>query len=615
MKYISSTDAAKVMEVSSRYVIRQCKEGRIEGAYKDGRTWKIPEASVSPKPKRGQNVLSDTDLLPCGIGKSSYIEMSSECYYVDKTLLIRELIDANSEVTLFTRPRRFGKTLAMSMLQTYFEKSEEDTSVYFRDKKIWECGERYRSYRGRYPVVFLTLKDVKYNDWEKTYQALTIAIQNEYRRHGELMDSERLSDNDRLYYRRVIAGQLNEVEFANALYQLTRLLYSHHGEKAIILVDEYDTPIQQGYTRHFYDSVIEFVRNLFSGGLKDNPYLAFGVLTGILRVSKENLFSGLNNPVVNTVVDEAFSDAFGFTHEEVTDILNYYGCIDKQSELQTWYDGYVFGRTQIYNPWSVMNYINNQCKPKSFWANTSENDILRSALQVLSPEDAEEMVHLLEGETITTALRMEVIYPQIGDSVSSLYSFLLISGYLKLAGNIEETPYGTYGRLAIPNVEIRRVFESEILSWISCHSGETPIANIQKALYLNDAAMLERNIRQFIEQSVSFFDASTEGFYHGMILGLLGIMSDRYMLRSNRESGEGRYDIALFPRDADMPGIIMEFKSERQIADSLQAEARNAYAQIVSKKYFADMVDAGVQTICKYGIAFYKEDVAVYTEG
>lgn len=620
MKYFTSMEASKVMGVSSRYVIRLCKEGKLDGAVKEGRIWKIPEASVnnhvnSNMKNNRKNMLSDNHgILPCGVGKSSYVELSQECYYVDKTLLIKDLLDTHSEVILFTRPRRFGKTLNMSMLQTFFEISDKDTSRYFVGKKIWLCGDEYRNRQGKYPVAFLTFKDVKYNDWNRTLEAMQYAIADEYKRHSELMDSTFLDESDFDYINRILTGKVSEVELGKSLYRLTDLLYKHYGKKVIVLIDEYDTPIQQGYSGNFYENVIEFMRNFFSGGLKDNQNLEFGVLTGILRISKENLFSGLNNPIVNTVVDEAFSEYFGFTCDEVTEIARYYGKSDKLSELAEWYNGYVFGNINIYNPWSVMNYFNNNCKPKTFWANTSENEILKYALSSMSPDDANELAELMSGKSMLTPLNMELIYPQVENDLGGLYSFLLVSGYLKLDAPIDETSYGTYAMVSIPNIEIRRVYESEVLAWIKTDTNATAIMNIKRALFTADGLLLKKSIQDFIIHSVSFFDASTEGFYHGMMLGLVAVMADQYSIKSNRELGLGRYNIALFPCNRKLPGIIMQFKSVADNSVDLDRLAKETLEQIDIKMYDIDMGDMNVKQVNRYGIAFCREKVSVFAE-
>ena len=314
-QYIGTTQAASMLHMTTRRVVGLCHEGKLDGAVQNGRNWKIPEESVCAYMEAVG--LNSPSLLPCAVGNTSYVEMASECYYVDKTLLIKDLVDDHNMVTLFTRPRRFGKTLAINMLKTFFEKTGVDTSRYFTDKKIWQCGEKYQSLQGTYPVIMLTFKDVKYDSWQDSMEAIRLVLKDEYKRHPELVESETLGADDKDYLNRMEKGKLTDVEYSRALLNLTRMLAAHHGRNVVILIDEYDTPMQQGYTRGFYQDVIAFMRNFLSGGLKDNPDLAFGVLTGIMRVSKENLFSGLNNLTVNTVLDDKYSSYFGFSGDEV----------------------------------------------------------------------------------------------------------------------------------------------------------------------------------------------------------------------------------------------------------------------------------------------------------
>ena len=320
-EYIGTTEAARLLQMTSRRVVGLCGEGKLPGASRSGRNWRIPVESVKQYMKdAGIPLLEEAaddvrELLPVAIGNTSYIEISSECYYVDKTLLIRDLIDDHNMVTLFTRPRRFGKTLAINTIKTFFEKTEENTAKYFIDKKIWQCGEKYQSMQGRYPVIMLTFKDVKYNSWEESLEAIRLVVKDEFKRHPELYESSVLDADAKNYMDRMEKGTLSTVELQRSLLNLTRMLSAHHRSKVVILIDEYDTPIQQGYSKGFYKEVISFMRNFLSGGLNDNTDLAFGVLTGIMRVSKENLFSGLNNPLVNTVLDEKYSEYFGFTED------------------------------------------------------------------------------------------------------------------------------------------------------------------------------------------------------------------------------------------------------------------------------------------------------------
>ena len=549
---------------------------------------------------------------PCAVGNTSYTEIAENCYYVDKTLLIRDLIDDQTSVTLFTRPRRFGKTLAISMLQTFFEQTDTDTSIYFKDKKIWKCGEKYRALQGIYPVISITFKDVKFNNWRNSLEAVCLIMRDEYMRHAELIDSPYLNSVELDYFERMRTGNLSEVEYTRALLNLTRMLEKHHKSKVIILIDEYDTPIQQGHSHNFYEEVITFMRNFMSGGLKDNPSLAFGVLTGILRVSKENLFSGLNNPVVNTVLDDKYSEYFGFTTEEVESMANYYRKTDKLEEIRTWYDGYRFGKTDIYNPWSVTNYFYNDCKPKTFWANTSDNEIIQEILRGLTSDIAEELFSLLQGNTIQTSLNMDVIYPRISDGSDTIFSFLLIAGYLKPVHSAIETEYGTFAELQLPNTEIRRVYNTEILSWLKGTLNGNIMTELEKALYLGNSEKLKQALQKYLICCISCFDGAAEGFYHGMMLGLVACFSSRYFIRSNRESGTGRYDLVLEPKSATFPGIIMEFKATKSADGKHLAKlAEDGLKQIQENHYDTDMNERGITDILKYGIAFCGKQVEV----
>lgn len=615
--YLGSKEAAERLQMTARRVIGLCNEGKIEGAFREGRNWKIPEDSVQAmaaelKARKKCGKEKSQKLLPCAVGNTSYMEIARDCYYVDKTLLIRDLIDDHSAVTLFTRPRRFGKTLAINMLRTFFEKTDEDTSVYFRDKKIWKCGKRYRSLQGTYPVVFLTFKDVKFNTWKDSLEAVRLVLKDEYKRHTELAESDRLDADDRDYLNRMIKGALSEVEYTRALLCLTRMLEKHHGSKVIILIDEYDTLIQQGHNRGFYNEVITFMRNFLSGGLKDNDSLAFGVLTGILRVFKENLFSGLNNPTVNTVLDEKYSEYFGFTGEEVDAMAAYYGCSDKLGEIRTWYDGYRFGKTEIYNPWSVTNYFNNNCQPRAYWANTSDNEIIQEMMRGLTPEIAEELLLLMQGKTVQASLNMEVIYPRISDGPDTIFSFLLIAGYLKPVHEAVETEFGTFVELQLPNMEIRRVYNTEILSWLRGSMEGNAMSEIEKSLYLNDGDRLKTALQKYMISCISSFDGAAEGFYHGMVLGLVASMSSRYYIRSNRESGNGRFDLQMESKTRNLPGIIMEFKAAKAAEkDQLSELAADGLKQISDRLYDTDMQERGITDIVKYGIAFAGKDVEV----
>ena len=552
--------------------------------------------------------------LPLPIGVADYRLASTEYYYIDKTLMIKEFLDERPMVSLFTRPRRFGKTLNMDMLRTFFEKTAEDTSVYFRDKAIWQCGERYRSYQGKYPVIFLTFKDVKFTTWQETFQSIRELIAKEAYRHIELKDSDRCDAFDKKAFLRLQQGNANETELANALADLSLALHKHYGIAPIIIIDEYDIPIQQGYMQGFYDKVILFMRNLFSGGLKDNKHLSYGFLTGILRVAKESIFSGLNNLVINSVLDNKYSEYFGFTASEVQQMAAYYGVADKYAELCAWYDGYRFGRTEIFNPWSVINYFNNGCEPRAFWQTTGSNDIIGEIIGVADAEIYERLTSLVNGKSFVTYIDTSVIYPQIKSNPSSIYSFLLVAGYLKVLKTVPAFSGDFMCEVALPNKEIAYVYNKEILQKLDKLIPMAAAISMQEALYSADSQKLKAVMQSLLANSVSSFDTAGENFYHGFMLGLCALLSNAYVT-SNREAGDGRYDIQLMPKNAVLPGILIELKAEKHAdAEQLKRLAAVALKQINDKNYAADMQSHGVKTIYKYGVAFSGKKVEIEVE-
>lgn len=552
--------------------------------------------------------------LPLPIGVADYRLASTEYYYIDKTLMIKEFLDERPMVSLFTRPRRFGKTLNMDMLRTFFEKTAEDTSVYFRDKAIWQCGERYRSYQGKYPVIFLTFKDVKFTTWQETFQSIRELIAKEAYRHIELKDSDRCDAFDKKAFLRLLQGNADETELANALADLSLALHKHYGIAPIIIIDEYDIPIQQGYMQGFYDKVILFMRNLFSGGLKDNKHLSYGFLTGILRVAKESIFSGLNNLVINSVLDNKYSEYFGFTASEVQQMAAYYGVADKYAELCAWYDGYRFGRTEIFNPWSVINYFNSGCEPRAFWQTTGSNDIIGEIIGVADAEIYERLTSLVNGRSFVTYIDTSVIYPQIKSNPSSIYSFLLVAGYLKVLKTVPAFSGDFMCEVALPNKEIAYVYNKEILQKLDKLIPMAAAISMQEALYSADSQKLKAVMQSLLANSVSSFDTAGENFYHGFMLGLCALLSNAYVT-SNREAGDGRYDIQLMPKNVALPGILIELKAEKHAdAEQLKKLAAVALKQINDKNYAADMQIHGVKTIYKYGVAFSGKKVEIEVE-
>lgn len=551
--------------------------------------------------------------MPVGI--SDYKKASSEYYYVDKTLLIRDFLDERPQVSLFTRPRRFGKTLNMDMMRVFFEYTDQDTSVYFKDKKIWACGKEYQDHQGKYPVIYVTFKDVKCDTWEKAYDLIYKLLRNEVERHSELLESEKVSFYEKKYLTNILEGQGNENDVALIFLKLSKMLHAHYGKAPMIIIDEYDTPIQQGHLRGYYDQVIDFMRTLFSGGLKDNPHLSYGFLTGILRVAKESIFSGLNNLKINSILEHRYSKYFGFTPDEVKKMADYYGVSEKYEEICAWYDGYRFGNTEIFNPWSVIGYFNNECIPKAFWQSTGSNDVISEILKNATTETYEKLEALMQGKSFMTRIDTGVIYPQIQNDPSAIYSFLLVTGYLKATSN-DQTFGGDYiCKVALPNKEISYVYSKEILSKFQKMIPMSIALSIQEAVYTMDLTALQERLEKFLLQTVSFHDVANETFYHGLILGLCAMMEDRYRITSNREAGNGRFDIQMLPLDHKLPGILIELKAGKACSEEeLEQLSQNALDQINERKYDAEMQACEVKEILKYGIAFSGKKAAIKAE-
>lgn len=600
MEYLSCSDASKAMGFSVRRIQQMCKNGELPGAIKEGRKWLIPDETIH------MNHFAKNKSLPIGV--SDFKLATTGYYYVDKTLMIRDFLDKKPMVSLFTRPRRFGKTLNMDMLRVFFEKTNEDTSVYFKDKQIWQCGDYYTKHQGQYPVIFLTFKDVKSMTWEETFQKIRRLISLEFIRHNELETSSVLTAYEKEQYHLLAKDSGDEVDCQMGLQLLSLLLHKHYGRECIIIIDEYDTPIQQGHTCNFYPEIVNFMRNFFSGGLKDNPHLAFGFLTGILRVAKESIFSGMNNLKTYSILDDGYSSYFGFTEKEVKDMLRYYGKDDKYNELSEWYDGYRFGNTEIFNPWSVINYISDNCFPKAFWQSTGSNEIIGEIIQAATPEITKDLYKLLCGEKIAAYIDTGVIYPEVQNNPYSIYSFLLVAGYLKVANIYPQSDGNFMCDVAIPNKEITFVYEKEVLN----RTNQNSLAiSISQAIFSKDTQKLQALLEDFMVKSISSIDGANEGFYHGMMLGLCAILGNRYKIRSNRESGLGRFDIQLMPLTKGMPRFIFEFKHTKDEHTDLSALADSALQQIEAKKYDTELRDNGVNSIISIGIAFRGKSAVV----
>ena len=416
----------------------------------------------------------------------------------------------------------FRKTLNMDMLRTYFEKSDKDTSVYFRDKKIWACGQKYRDYQGKYPVIFLTFTDVKFDTWEETFAAIRDIFAKETRRHKELLSSDQCDEYSKKACEKLADGKVSEAELASALLDLSAMLHKHYDVAPIIIIDEYDTPIQQGYQKDYCDKVIRFMRNLFSGGFKDNQHRSFG-----------------------------------FIADEVMDMAEYYGAADKFDEICQWYDGYRFGKTEIFNPWSVVNYFSNECEPRPFWVSTGSNDIIGEVLGQADEEIYNRLTSLVNGETFTTFIDTGVIYPQIKSNPSTIYSFLLVTGYLKALKTTPSFSGDFMCEVSLPNREISMAYNKDILQRLENLIPPSTAISVQEAIFSGDNARLKAKIQVLLTQSASSFDTAGENFYHGFLLGLCALLGGAFVT-SNRESGDGGYDIQLKPTKKELPGILIE---------------------------------------------------------
>ena len=544
------------------------------------------------------------------IGNQDFEKMiQRNCFYVDKTSFIKEWWENEDEVTLITRPRRFGKTLNMSMLKCFFSNKYADRGELFEGLEIWE-DEKYREIQGTYPVIFFSFAKIKQTTYKETIEKIKKIIFDLYQEYAFIGKWDGLTDNEKENFNN-ISYDMSDVIAQEAIVDLSNYLSRYYGKKVIILLDEYDTPIQQGYMKGYYEEIILFMRNLFSVGFKDNKHLAFGFLTGILRVAKESIFSGMNNLSINSVLDHKYSAYFGFTSDEVREMAAYYGASDKYDEICEWYDGYRFGKTEIFNPWSVVNYFSNECEPRAFWVSTGSNDVIGEVLAEADEETYHRLASLVNGETITTYIDTGVIYPQIKKNPSTIYSFLLVTGYLKAVKTTLSFNGDFMCEISLPNREIALVYHKEILQKFETMIPQSTAIAVQEAIFSGDNRKLKTQIQTLLMESVSSFDTAGENFYHGFMLGLCALLGG-FFVTSNRESGEGRYDIQLKPVKKGLPGIIIELKAEKNgTEESLKQLSETALKQIQEKQYDTELRTAGVEVIYKYGVAFCGKRVEV----
>lgn len=552
-----------------------------------------------------------TKPLPIGIEDFKKLR-EKNYYYIDKSTFIKELMDNGSEASLFMRPRRFGKTLGLSMIKYFFEKAfdkdgnEVNNSYLFEGLNIMEAGEKYVKHMGQYPVISLSLKSAKQPDFETAFFMLKRQIAEEFRRHKYVAD--KLEGNDKRRFDLVMNETDQNEQYLDALAFLSRILKDIYGKNTIILLDEYDVPLENAYFKGFYDKMTDFIRSLFESALKTNPNLEFAVITGCLRVTKESIFTGLNNPKMVSILDVSYSEYFGFTQPEVEQMLQDYGITGRQEEVKSWYDGYLFGKSEVYNPWSILMYVDSlrqdrDAKPKPYWANTSSNSIVRELIEHADNSMKQEMESLIEGGTIEKPVHEEITYEDIYKTVDNLWNFLFFTGYLKKVGDrLEDVT--TYVTLGIPNQEVKYIYRNTILDWFGGQIIRKDLSVIYKALLHKETQQLEKELSKNLMETISFYDYR-EDYYHGFLGGLLKMM-DGYTIKSNRESGLGRSDLLLLSAPYDGIAIIIEIKVADTYAQ-LEEKADAALKQIEQRQYDAELRLEGYHEFIKYGISFYKK--------
>ncbi len=557
--------------------------------------------------------------LPLPVGNSDWAAVKAGYWSADKTQLIAGLLDRKAPVALFTRPRRFGKTFAMNMLQTFFEKTPESNAHLFEGTKVWS-NPAHRAEQGKYPVISITFKDAKGADWTQTLMKIDAAIRTEYKRHREAFLSDNCDDDAKSLYRDILDRTKTPPDLDTSLGILASTLHSVHGERPVILVDEYDSPINWAATHGFGEEALQFFRNFLSGAMKDGRHCRLGVITGILRVAKEGVLSGLNNIKVYSVFEKDFSDCFGLTEDEVQSMLATYGHPEKMEEAKAWYDGYLFGGREIYNPWSLLNYVDDGFDPKPYWTNTSSNDLVAKTLSRMTPRRRDELADLCEkGRRKVPCTKELGPYGLVQDNAEIIWSLLVHTGYLKVLEGPDDNDHAV---LAFPNRELVKVFRNDILGPLKC--APTVGDNLQdmlSSLTDGDGETFRKSLEAFLVSSASYFDTAHEDFFHGLLLGLLAMGRDYFEITSNREEGDGRPDIAMKPRPGvPLPGVILEFKvpapdagaSPEKVAAALDAAARSARDQIDEKRYAAGMEAAGLRVL-KYGVAFLGKRVSLAT--
>ena len=552
--------------------------------------------------------------IPLPVGVDSFEKMiRNHYYYIDKTLYIKELLDRKGEVNLFTRPRRFGKTLNMSMLRYFFEKGDYDNAELFQGLKIMDAGEEYLSHMGQYPVISISLKSMKQYSYELSYDMLRNIVREEYKRHWELVrDSGKLVGEDLTRFERILNLKGAESDYADALRFLSECLYTCTGRRSIILIDEYDVPLESAYFGGFYDRMVSLIRSLFESALKTNDFLEFSVVTGCLRISKESIFTGLNNLNIISIMDDSYAEHFGFTQEEVDSMLSFYHLESKRDCVKEWYDGYQFGDTEVYNPWSVIIYVdscykNSDALFKPFWSNTSSNSIVRTLVEKADLSVRQEIESLIAGQTIIKPVHEDITYEDMDSTQNHLWNFLFFTGYLKKIREEQEDEM-IHMEMAIPNSEVRYIYKNAVLRWFEKKTEEKELTPLYESLLAGDTERMAQILSENLMETISFYDYQ-ESYYHGFLTGMLKHIGN-YIVQSNRESGCGRPDILVRYPSVRGKAIIIEIKVSKTY-QGLKEKCDEALRQIEEKKYEEGLRQEGYQDIMKYGVAFYRKECMV----
>ena len=561
-------------------------------------------------------------LKKISIGVEDFKEIiDKDGYFVDKTLMIKKMIESNAKVTLFTRPRRFGKTLNQFMIRRFFEderteKGEKiDNGGLFDGLAITKCGEEILSHQQQYPVIFLTLKSAKQPTYEMAYGALADEIYNEFMRHRYVLQSDALLPIEKERYENLLNRRADEKEVAKAFAFLSECLFKYHGKNTIILIDEYDVPLENAYFRGFYDKMIDFIRSLFESALKTNPYLERSVITGCLRISKESIFTGLNNLKVDSVLRTEYGDSFGFTESEVEAMLAYYNLQEELPEVKQWYDGYLFNDIEIYNPWSIVNYVYDHDRKITqfalpYWSNSSSNSIIREMVGEADADAKHDLETLINGGTIEKQVHEDITYGDIYQTQDNLWNFLFFTGYLKkISERKDESGETLYLSMAIPNTEIKTIYKNSIAYWFEQRIKQTDRSPLVRALETGDCEAAEDFINHQLVDTISYYDYA-ENFYHGFMAGLL-VNIGGYLVRSNRESGNDRPDIVMQTVQIRKGRVILlELKIAGSIAE-MEAACDRALAQIEAQHYAEPFITEGYPEVKKYALSFCKKECMV----